>query len=300
LESRLIALKQWQDGTIEACSPEQLLLLRGAQDLPASVVNFAASADDVVQLAVTFVREQLVEQMVEARRLDLLKDLPERSEMIERSFIYQLNELIEARNKQREKADKGDPHAKGEVTRIRQRQRELDARKDAALAVIRREPELIAAGEITFLAHALIVPSNDPEDKLRYDGDVEAVAVQMARAHEEAQGALVQDVSTAAKARAAGLGEWPGFDLWSLRPSGERIAIEVKGRASFGAVEMTENEFVQACQLQDRYWLYAVFECAKPQPRLSRVQNPFKKLVCQEKKRFVIQDGDIFMNAEDL
>jgi hypothetical protein len=33
---------------------------------------------------------------------------------------------------------------------------------------------------------------------------------------------------------AAGLGEWPGFDLWSLRPSGERIAIEVKGRAGFG------------------------------------------------------------------
>ncbi len=298
LESRLIALKQWQDGTIEGCSPEHLLLLRGGHDLPASVVNFAATADDAVQLAVTFAREQIVEQMLEERRQGLLKDMPERSEMIERSFIYQLNELIEARNKQREKADKGDPHAKGEVTKIRQRQRELDSHKDMALAVIRREPELIAAGEITFLAHALIVPSDDPEDKLRYDGDVEAVAVQIARTHEEAQGAIVQDVSTAAKALAAGLGEWPGFDLWSLRPEGERVAIEVKGRASFGAVEMTENEFVQACQLRDRYWLYTVFECAKPQPRLCRVQDPFGKLVCREKKRFVIQDGDIFANAE--
>ena len=52
---------------------------------------------------------------------------------------------------------------------------------------------------------------------------------------------------------AAGLGEWPGFDLWSLRPGGERIAIEVKGRVGFGTVELTENEYIQACQLQDGY-----------------------------------------------
>ena len=107
--------------------------------------------------------------------------------------------------------------------------------------------------------------------------NIEAIAVQVARAHEESLGAIVQDVSTAERAMAAGLGEWPGFDLWSLRPSGERIAIEVKGRAGFGTVELTENEYIQACQLQDRYWLYAIFECAKPQPRLCRVHNPFRE-----------------------
>jgi hypothetical protein len=100
--------------------------------------------------------------------------------------------------------------------------------------VIEREPTLIVPGELTFLAHALVIPSSDPEDRMRYDANVEAIAVQVARAHEEALGAIVQDVSTAERAMAAGLGEWPGFDLWSLRPSGERIAIEVKGRAGFG------------------------------------------------------------------
>ena len=98
---------------------------------------------------------------------------------------------------------------------------------------------------------------------------------------------------------AAGLGEWPGFDLWSLRPNGERVAIEVKGRVGFGTVELTENEYIQACQLQDGYWLYTVFECAKPQPRLCRVQNPFKKLMVNEKKRFVINEGAIFSAAEE-
>jgi Domain of unknown function (DUF3883) len=203
------------------------------------------------------------------------------------------------RKKQKEKADQGDIHAKGELTRVKQRQKELTARKDEALAVIEREPQLILPGEITFVAHALVVPSNDPEDRQRYDADVEVVAVQAARAHEEALSATVQDVSTAERALAAGLSAWPGFDLWSLRPSGERIAIEVKGRADFGSVEMTENEYIQACQLQDHYWLYAVFECAKTQPRLCRVQNPFRKLIFSEKKRFVIDDSAIFTAAEE-
>ena len=33
-----------------------------------------------------------------------------------------------------------------------------------ALAVLRRAPELIEPGEITFIAHALVVPSSEPAD----------------------------------------------------------------------------------------------------------------------------------------
>ncbi len=299
LESRLIGLRQRQDGTIEVCSPEHLLLLRGIADLPSSLVSFAASADEASALAAIFVREQVVENIAQERRQTLFNDMPQRKEFLERSFIYQAADLAELRRKQKEKADQGDIHAKGELTRVKQRQRELADRKKVAMEVIEREPILIVPGEITFLAHALVVPSSDSEDRVRYDATIEAIAVQVARAYEESLGAIVQDVSTAERALAAGLGEWPGFDLWSLRPSGERIAIEVKGRAGLGTVELTENEYIQACQLQDRYWLYTIFECAKPQPRLCRVQNPFKKLVVNEKKRFVINEGAIFAAAEE-
>ncbi|GAC1348264.1 MAG: helicase-related protein [Ktedonobacteraceae bacterium] len=299
LEARLIGLKQWQDGRIELCAPEQLLLLRGVGELPAACISFAASADDALPAASTFARAQIVEQMAHERRQKLYEDIPERLQFVERSFSYQAADLAELRRKQKEKADAGDSRAKGEVTRVKQRQRELAARKEEARQVIEREPLLIVPGEITFLAHALVVPSSDPEDQLRYDADVEAVAVQEARAFEESLGATVVDVSTAERALNAGLGAWPGFDLLSLRPAGERVAIEVKGRADFGSVELTENEYIQACQQQDHYWLYAVFECAKPRPRLCRVQNPFRKLVAQEKKRFVIDDGAIFA-AEEL
>jgi len=299
LESRLIGLKQWQDGAIEVCSPEHLLLLRGCTDLPPSLVSFAASADEASARAAVFVREQVVENIAREHRQTLLSDMAQRKEFLERSFIYQAADLAELRKKQKEKADQGDRHAKGELTRVKQRQKELADRKKEAIEVIEREPTLIVPGEMTFLAHALVIPSSDPEDRLRYDATIEAIAVQVARAYEEALGAVVQDVSTAERAMEAGLGAWPGFDLWSRRPSGEHIAIEVKGRAGFGTVELTENEYIQACQLQDRYWLYTVFECAKPQPRLCRVQNPFKKLLVNERKRFVINEGAIFAAAEE-
>ena len=168
--------------------------------------------------------------IAQEHRQTLLKDLPTRKEFIERSFSYQAADLAELRRKQKEKADQGDIRAKGELTRVKQRQKELAMRKAEALAVIERETTLIVPGEMTFLAHALVISSTDPEDKMRFDADVEAIAVQAARAYEEVLGARVLDVSTAERALAAGLGTWPGFDLLSIRLSGEQVAIEVKGR----------------------------------------------------------------------
>ena len=226
-------------------------------------------------------------------------DLETRCHFIERSFAYQEAELAEARKRLTEKVQQGNRYAGGELTKVKKRQRELADRKAEALAVVWREPELIVPGEATFLAHALVVPSSDPEDKMRYDADVEARAMQVARAYEEIEhGASVQDVSTATGALKASLEAWPGFDLLSCRPSGEKIAIEVKGRAATGDVELSENEFVKACNLRERYWLYVVFECAKDAPRLCRIQDPFGKVIYRTKQRVIISDDEIFAAAE--
>src|SRR5205085_12676984 len=135
--------------------------------------SFAASADDASALAAVFAREQVVENIAQERRQALLNDMPTRKEFIERSFIYQAADLAELRKKQKEKADQGDIRAKGELTRVKQRQQELTQRKEEALAEIEREPILVMPGKMTFLAHALVVPSNDPEERVRYDADVE-------------------------------------------------------------------------------------------------------------------------------
>jgi hypothetical protein len=162
---------------------------------------------------------------------------------------------------------------------VREQQRALSQRRERALTVLRREPELIVPGAVDFIAHALAVPSGDAADLERHQADVERIAMELARAFEEAAGAKVRFVHTPELARAAGLPEHPGFDVLSLRPGSERRCIEVKGRADTGEIEVTDNEWARACNLRADYWLYAVYHCATPTPQMVRVQDPFQKLL---------------------
>ncbi len=129
------------------------------------------------------------------------------------------------------------------------------------------------------------------------DAAVEKVAMDLARAYEEAAGAVVTDVHTPELARAAGLNDNPGFDLLSIRAADERRAIEVKGRASTGDVEVTSNEWARAANLRDGYWLYAVYDCATPTPRLMRVQDPFGCLPARAKGSVIITDKHVLEAA---
>ena len=113
--------------------------------------------------------------------------------------------------------------------------------------------------------------------------------MEVATGYEANFGAEVTDVSKPELARRAGLADWPGFDLKSRHPADadghtEERAIEVKGRAGSGNIEMTENEWARACNLRDDYWLYVVFDCATPRPRLVRVRDPFAKLLVRSRE----------------
>src|SRR5207302_208665 len=122
-------------------------------------------------------------------------------------------ELAAARARVRERAEKGDPHARGELTRIRVLQSQLERRRQAAFAVLKREPELVFPGEIEFVAHALVVPAQGAAERDDAGEEVERLAMEIAKAHEARERSTVQDVSTPEWARAAGLTERPGFDL---------------------------------------------------------------------------------------
>ena len=123
--------------------------------------------------------------------------------------------------------------------------------------------------------------------------------MELARAWEEACGAKVHDVSTPPKARAAGLTiDHPGYDLLAVYPSGEQRAIEVKGRAAGGQVDVSENEWARACNLRQGYWLYAAFDCASPMPRLIRVQDPFQALLVKARGGVLINESDIVAAGE--
>jgi SNF2 family DNA or RNA helicase len=298
LEYRLVGLKQEEAEPIEECPVEHLLLLKGGQGLPASVIRFAATAGQSRDLARAYASEAIARPLAEERRQHLLDTLPERENFLRRGYDYQDAELAAARARLAEKVRTGDARAQGELTRIKERQRALATRREEALALLRRESELITPGDVTFLAHALVVPSSDPEDRKRHDTEIEAIAMKVAWAYAEAKGAIVRDVSTPEQARAAGLAEHPGFDLLSRHPQKGECSIEVKGRAGIGDVELTENEWAKACNLRDRYWLYVVYECASSRPRLLRVQDPFAALLVRARGGVVVGEQDIFAAAE--
>lgn len=298
LDSRLIALRQEEGGPVEESSVERLLLFKGDRGVPFSASTLIASASESCQQAQAYAIEVLAQGLADSKRNALVATLPERENFLRRGFDYEDAEQARKRARFTEKARAGDLRAKGELTQIKERQRNLTVQMESILSAMRREPELIGPGEVKFLAHAIVVPSSDPEELKRYDEEIEVMAVKMAWAFEESLGARVRDVSTAKLALAAGLTAHPGFDLLSRRDHADELAIEVKGRAGVGDVEVTENEWAKACNLRERYWLYVVYDCGSPRPRLLRVQDPFAKLLVRARGGVVIDEQQVLIAAE--
>ena len=289
LESRLVGLRQSGDGSVTELPVEHLLLLRGADGFAPSRVPLATLARGMVADALGFARGEIGERMAQLHRQGRFDDLPSRVESVNRGFDFQAAELAAARSRLSQLAREGDQVASAELAKIKERQRRLTASRNRRLAELQAEPERVRVGEVEILVHALVVPVQDTEELERYDADVETIAVEVAIGHEERLGAEVTDVSKPERARRAGLTDWPGFDLKSRHPadadgSVEERAIEVKGRAGSGNVHVSENEWARACNLRDDYWLYVVYDCATPRPRLVRVQDPFAKLLVRSRE----------------
>ena len=281
VESRLVGLRQDSAGAIKPCPVERLLLLRGAPHVKPGSVPLARQARRLVEAAAEWLQGVTLARMVDERRAQIESALPERLDWAARGYDYQTAELIDKRQRINERARRGDTRARGELTAVKAQQRRLTEDKERCLARLKTEPAGIVPGEAVMVAHALVLPSDNPEERQRHAAEVEALAVRLARVYEEEAGASVADVSRPELARRAGLSDWPGFDLLSQHPDTGKRAIEVKGRAHSGDIQLSENEWAQACNRRAGYWLYVVFDCATPRPRLVRVRNPFGKLLAK-------------------
>ncbi len=274
-ESRLLALRQGADGELRDWPAGELLLLRAAREIPPGAAALAARANDMRARAAEHAA-RAAEALAQARRERARAALPERRRLMRASFDLRAAELS-ARGRALRRAARPENAEAREA--LRGERAALAAERQGALAALEAEPDRIAPGSVRFAAHALIVPAADAEERAHGDARVEEMAVALAAAWERERGAGVRDVSRPELARAAGLPDAPGFDLLAARPGGEERCIEVKGRAGRGAVELTANEWRQACHLGDRYWLYVAFDCATPAPTLLRIRNPFSKLL---------------------
>ena len=111
--------------------------------------------------------------------------------------------------------------------------------------------------------------------------------------YEEAHHAAVEDVSDPQLKN--------GYDLRSIRPNEPARFIEVKGRARVGEVELTPNEWAQAVNHGDRYWLYVVYNCDSPNPTLRVIQNPAAQEIAHAKGGVIIEAANILLRQpEDL
>jgi len=298
LECRPVGVKQYEGAEIELCPVEHLLLLKGGAGLPPSAQRLAITAGVEKEHARAYLIERVARHMALERKKAMLEALPERESFIKQGYDFQEAELAMIRAKHAEKARGGNRKALEAVEEVKRQQKELSQRREASLAVLHREPDLVAPGSITFLAHALVVPSLDPADLDRHLKNVEAIAMNVVTAFEEAEGAIVIDVHTPELARKANLPDNPGFDLLSIHRTGERRSIEVKGRATAGDVEVSANEWAKACNMRQGYWLYAVYDCTTPNPRLIRVQDPFGNLLAKAKGCMVIGSKQIMEVAK--
>ena len=296
VEQRLVGIRQYADGHMAEGAVEYHLLLKPASKTdPASVV-FLAQSDTWRLAAEEHIKTDLLGRRVECQRLTAKERLDETEGHLTRAYHYQASELASSRKRYTAKASTGDRAAQAELERIKAQQQNLKEQKERDIQQARREVELIQPGVVEIIATALVQPSQDAEDIKARDVEVERIAMEIAAAHDAARGADVRDVSTPEKARLEGLIDYPGFDLLARYPDEERY-IEVKGRVSTGGVELSENEWARACNLRQRYWLYAVFDCGTAQPRLFPVQDPFGKLIVKSRGGVVIGYSDVVREA---
>ena len=281
VKHRLLGLRHDENGGPAETPIEHLLLLRGAPQVPLGAVPLAGRGIVMWAETAAFAERDILDPMVAAHREAQCAGLPERRRRVTAGFDYRAAGLAAQRVKFARTA--AEPEAGEALDAVKQEQQALAAEKARALAALVEAPDRITSGGLRFLVHALVVPTADHGEVERYDARVEEIALRIAIAWERDRGGTVRDVSKPEHARLAGLPDWPGFDLLSSHEEGAPRCIEVKGRAGDGAVQMEANEWKQACHLGARYWLYVVFDCATPTPRLVRVRDPFTTLLASRR-----------------
>ena len=301
LEQSLVAVRQHEDGTLSVRPIEEFLLLEPRTGgLPLDAQRLAVSAQGRIEEARAFMVSTVAKELTQKHRDRLNADLASRIEFLRQGFFYEQKELVESRTVWSKRRRENHPLAEREIARIRDLQRAWETRSHDAEQTVLREPALIGVGPVEFLAHVLVRPAANDEESLRYDAEVERVAMELVMAHERALGARVQDVHSPELSLFAGLNTpWPGFDVLSHRPDGKRRCIEIKGRARLGNIYISTNEWATAANRREEYWLYSVFDCASAAPRLVAVQDPFAKLV-QKAAGFELSVNDILAAGEQL
>lgn len=289
LDEVLDGVKQFSDGRCEV-TPAHLLLTLTPQEkdssrIPHEWTNLAENVEPVK----TFVAEKLGNPKVSGIRNELQSQLEHKKRQIQISFNLRKGELLEQRVKLKDAVARAVPAAQTKLNDCERELAHLPTKRNALEASLIEDIENTALGPVTIYLRALVVPPPLDDEPTQSTRDTEMVALRTAIAYEREHGARIQDVSDPSLKK--------GFDLESKRPNGEVRYIEVKGRTGVTNIELTANEWRQAANHQDRYWLYIVYYCDS-NPQLHRCRNPFGKLIAKPAGSVIVNARDIISNQE--
>ena len=165
----------------------------------------------------------------------------------------------------------------------------LDSQRRQAEAALYSAVDRLRLGSVSFYVQALVLPIPPEEIERRQEIHAEEVALAEVKRWEEAEGSSWEDVSDPHRKA--------GFDLKVARADGALRYVEVKGRSGRQAVELTENEWAQAANHRDRYWLYVVYNCDTV-PEFYPVPDPFGRLLAKQTGAIRIPASQVIAAAE--
>jgi superfamily II DNA or RNA helicase len=245
---------------------------------PATSRQAAPPDPQAVKAAENWVRVNVQMPRSSAERAARLEQAGVRRAYLEEAMAVQRRRLEDRWSEYDAKVAKGEESYRLLRDTTLNKLKELEHRQKAKLDGFARLG-VVRTGKVTYLGTACIVPAAQAEvpdhEIWRPSKEVEDAAMALAMQFEREDGWNPADVSAAH--------DGSGFDIRSVRhnPSGdiEVRRIEVKGRSTpTGDVGLYRTEWYAAERWGSGFWLYIVYQATSDQPRLVRIQDPFRTL----------------------
>ena len=292
LDEMLVGIKQFSDGRFEEAPAHLLLTLTprtARQSVPSTLSTEWFSLANETQSVKNFVCKNFGDPRLSHIHDELQSELENKRKQIQISSRLRKAELLKQRRNLKNAVAKGVPAAQTKLNNCERELNALPTKCQEAEASLIEEIEATQLGPVTLYVRAFVAPPPSEEVPTKTLRDAEAIALETAMEYENKRDAEVRDVSDPNLKK--------GFDLQSRHPNGEVRYIEVKGRTGITSVELTANEWRQAANHRDRYWLYVVYNC-DTEPRLYRCRDPFGALIAKATGSIRINAGDIMKNSD--
>ena len=273
---RLFCLYQNEKGGFQAVNPSILWDLKPSSD-PPQEKNLVINADDAVSYA--------LEHLLFPYRDELLAQRKRDASLKEKYGLRSLDVMIlESEGKLMDyetRRAKGENIPEATIANEKREREGLEEKKKRLLEEIRVQTYLYPS-EPEVLSVLRILPDPQGQPEMRSSEEIERIGMEVAMDFEREAGRTPEDVSA----------ENLGYDIRSQDTAGNYRYIEVKARATTGAVALTPNERVMAGRLGEEYWLYVVENAARD-PALYTLQIPASQMQPEEEisiVRYIVKD----------